>query len=247
MRNRKIWKSSKYTYKRGKLAASRDSKEVSISSRLITDLIADQYDRNLRNHAKGRLLDLGCGKVPLYEAYKDYVTENICIDWMGTLHKNEYLDYELDITENLPFRENEFDTIILSDVLEHIPVPEQLWKEMARILSTNGKIILNVPFMYWLHEQPHDYYRYTEFALRRFVDRAGLRLIMLKPVGGAPEVLADIVAKSVMRVPKLGSALAIVVQSFALGFVRTKLGKQISEGTSGYFPIGYFLIAEKPN
>ena len=77
---------------------------------------------------------------------------------------------------NLPFGDSEFDTIILSDVLEHIPVPEHLWKEMARILSRNGKIIMNVPFYYCLHEAPHDCSRYTEFALRRFVEMSGLRL-----------------------------------------------------------------------
>ena len=246
MRNRETWKPSKYICKKGKLIASRDPEEVGIGSRLITDLIADYYNSNLRIHAKGKLLDLGCGKVPLYAAYREFVTENICIDWGDTFHKNEYLDCELDITKKLPFCESEFDTIILSDVLEHIPIPEQLWKEMARILSGNGKIIMNVPFFYWLHEQPHDYYRYTEFALRRFVETSGLRLILLKPIGGAPEVLADILAKNILRLPKLGRSLAVVAQSITLGFIRTKLGKRVSEITSSHFPLVYFLIAEKP-
>jgi SAM-dependent methyltransferase len=257
MRNQEKWKSSKYIYNKGKLIASRDPKEVEFSSRLIADLTAGFYDINLRQHAKGKLLDLGCGKVPLYAAYREFVTDNICVDWGNKLNKNEYLDYELDLTRNLPFSESEFDTIILSDVLEHIPVPEQLWKEMARILSKNGKIIMNVPFYYWLHEQPHDYYRYTEFALRRFVETSGLRLIQLEPIGGAPEVMADLFAKNILRlpklggsfalVPKLGRSLALVAQWFMLGFIRTKFGKKVSETTSKFFPFGYFLIAEKPN
>ena len=247
MRNQEKWKLSKYIYKKGILTASKDSEEVGISSRLIVDLIADFYDSNLRQHAKGKLLDLGCGKVPLYAAYKEFVTDNICVDWGNTLHKNEYLDYEIDLTKNLPFSDSEFDTIILSDVLEHIPVPEHLWKEMARILSRNGKIIMNVPFYYWLHEEPHDYYRYTEFALRRFVETSGLRLIQLKPIGGAPEIMADIFAKNILRLPKLGRSLALVTQWIALGFIRTKFGKRVSEATSSSFPLGYFLIAEKPH
>ena len=246
MRNREKWKPSKYIYKKGKLIASRDPKEVGIGSRLNADLVADFYGSNLRQHAKGQLLDLGCGKVPLYAAYREFVTDNICADWSDTFHKNEHLDYEIDLTKSLPFSDSEFDTIILSDVLEHIPVPEQLWKEMARILSRNGKIIMNVPFYYWLHEQPHDYYRYTEFALRRFVEMSGLRLIQLAPIGGAPEIMADIFAKNILQLPMLGHSLAVVTQWFTLRLLRTKFGKKVSEATSGSFPLGYFLIAEKP-
>jgi SAM-dependent methyltransferase len=247
MRNQEKWKPSKYVYKQGKLIASREPKEVGIGSRLIVDLIADFYDSNLEQHAKGKLLDLGCGKVPLYEAYREFVTDIICIDWSNTLHKNEYLDYELDLTKKLPFSDKEFDTIILSDVLEHIPVPGQLWKEMTRILLRNGKIIINVPFYYWLHEEPHDYYRYTEFALRRFVEICGLRLIKLQPIGGAPEVMADIFAKNILRLPKLGRSLALAAQWLMLGFIRTKFGKKVSEATSSSFPLAYCLIAEKPH
>jgi SAM-dependent methyltransferase len=247
MRNREKWKASKYIYKKQRLIASRDPDEVAISSRLITDLVAGFYDSNLRQHAKGKLLDLGCGKVPLYAAYKEIVTDNICVDWAKTFHKNEYLDYELDITKTLPFRDGEFDTIILSDVLEHISVPEQLWMDMARILSGSGKIIMNVPFYYWIHEGPHDYYRYTEFSLRRFVEMSGLRLNMLEPIGGAPEVMADIFAKSILRVPILGRSLSLFVQWLTLGFIRTKFGKKVSEATRSHFPFGYFLVAEKPH
>ena len=247
MQNHEKWKPSKFTYNKGKLTASKDVKEVSIGSRLNAALVADIYHRNLRQHAKGKLLDLGCGKVPLYAAYKEFITDNICVDWAGTLHKNEYLDYELDLTKKLPFKDNEFDTIILSDVLEHIPVPELLWEEMTRILAINGKIIMNVPFYYWLHEQPHDYYRYTEFALRRFVDNAGLKLIQLEAVGGAPEIMTDIFAKNILRLPKVGRSLAAISQWLTLHFVRTKLGKKISAATSRNFPLGYFLVAEKPD
>jgi SAM-dependent methyltransferase len=245
VRNQETWKPSKYVYKEGKLIASRDPKEVGIGSRLISDLIAEFYDSHLEQHAKGKLLDLACGKAPLYAAYKRYVTDIVCVDWVKTINRSDYLDHELDLTKELPFRDKEFDTIILSDVLEHIPVPERLWKEMARILSRNGKIIMNVPFYYWLHEEPHDYYRYTEHALRRFVEISGLRLIKLEPIGGAPEVMADIFAKNIIRLPMLGRSLAMFTQWLILGFIKTRIGKISSKATSSSFPLGYCLIAEK--
>lgn len=225
---------------------SRDPHEVGVGSRLMVDLIAECYDAHLRHNARGKLLDLGCGKVPLFLAYKDYVTENICVDWEHTSHQSEHVDSECDLTTTLPFEDGEFDTILLSDVLEHVPQPEPLWGEISRLLAPGGRVIVNVPFYYWLHEQPYDYYRYTEFALRRFVERVGLRLLRLDPIGGAPEIVADIFAKNVLRVPWIGRSLAALSQSLTRFVIRTKLGKKVSEATRDGFPFGYFLVAQKP-
>ena len=118
------WQYSKYVYsRRGKLIASRNRKEVGIGSRLMADIIADFYSNNIPKHTKGNLLDLGCGKAPLYFVYRAYITNNICVDWKNTPHKNNYLDFECDLTKDLPFKDGEFDTIILSDVLEHYTPP----------------------------------------------------------------------------------------------------------------------------
>ena len=245
MKSKEIWKPSKYIYHKNKLIASRDRKEVGVGSRLIADLVANAYEENLKKHAKGQLLDLGCGHVPLYAAYKNYITKNICVDWENTAHKNVYLDFVCDITKPLPFSDEEFDTIILSDVLEHIAEPELLLKELARILSPGGKVLINVPFYYWLHEQPHDYYRYTEFALKRFINQVNLKLIYLNPIGGAPEVLADIVSKNFLNLRIIGRPLAIFTQWIAMMFIKTKFGARQSTKTASSFPFGYFLIAEK--
>ncbi|MCI5120118.1 MAG: class I SAM-dependent methyltransferase [Candidatus Electrothrix sp. AUS4] len=245
MKNRDKWKPTKFAHKKGKLRASRDPREVGVSSRLVADLVANLYHENLQHHAKGRLLDLGCGKVPLFSAYKDYISENICVDWENSLHKNEYLDFECDITKPLPFQDKEFDTIILADVLEHIPQPESLWNEISSILSVDGKIIMNVPFFYCLHEQPHDYYRYTEFSLRRFTENAGLKVIKLESIGGSPEIITDIFAKHIVRVSKIGRLLAILSQWITFHFIQTSVGKKVSVATRSSFPLGYFVIAQK--
>lgn len=244
MKNCDKWQPSKFILKSGRLIASRDINEVGIASRLNGNLIAEFYYKNLKIHAKGKLLDLGCGKVPLYHVYKEYITENVCVDWENTLHKNEYLDFECDLTKKLPFEDREFDTIILSDVLEHIPNPSNLWKEMARILAVDGKIIMNVPFYFWIHEAPHDYYRYTEFALKRFVEDSNLKLVKFESRGGAPEIVAMIFAKHLSWIPLIGIPLAIVAQYITEIFVQTQLGKKISEKTSQACPLGYYLIAQ---
>ena len=220
---------------------------MGVGSRLNADLVARAYEVNLPRHVRGRLLDLGCGKVPLYLAYKHLVSESICVDWHNTLHKNEHLDYECDLTTALPFADATFDTIILSDVLEHIPQPELLWKEIARLLTPKGRLVMNVPFYYWLHEEPHDYYRYTEYGLRRFVEISGLELVDLQTTGGAPEIVADIFSKSVLRMPLIGITIAMLSQWVAHALVTTKWGDKLSKSTGRRFPFGYFLVAEKPS
>jgi SAM-dependent methyltransferase len=153
----------------------------------------------LRSHCRGRLLDLGCGKVPFYGLYREYVSETVCVDWGHSLHGDNHLDREGDLTEDLPFVDASFDSILLSDVLEHIPTPEQLWFEMARLLRPGGKLLLSVPFFYWLHEESYDFYRYTKYALRRFAETTGFEVVLIKELGGAPEIVVDIFSKCISR------------------------------------------------
>jgi SAM-dependent methyltransferase len=247
MRNRDKWQPSKFVMKGGRLAASDDPDHVAVSSRMITDLVARSYAEHLGRHCRGRLLDLGCGHVPLFQAYRPFTEDNVCVDWANSLHKNDFLDYECDLREPLPFPDKSFDTIILSDVLEHLPEPQRLWDEMARVLRPDGKVLLNVPYYYCLHEEPHDYFRYTKYALDMFAANSGFRTVLIEPIGGVPEILADILAKNLRRVKIVGRPGAIAVQRACQLFLRTGLGRKVSRGTADQFPLGYFMVATRPH
>ncbi len=249
MQNKDKWSPGKYVIRNGRLRATRDTSKLKRSSRLVTDLVAARYEKAIQTYARGDLIDLGCGNVPLFVAYKDRVSSITCVDWQATKHKVDHLDHELDLTEPLPFPDNSFATIILSDVLEHIPNPEQLWSEMYRILTPGGVAIINVPFLYWVHEAPHDYYRYTEYALERFASNSNFNVISLEPIGGLPEVLADFIAKKPRVIPVIGhvfsKSTSILVQKMTWVFVHS-LGKSLSGKTAKKFPMGYFMVVEKP-
>jgi SAM-dependent methyltransferase len=231
VKNVSAWVPTKFVFRNGKLRASRDPEQVSPWSRLGSDVTARLYQAYLPKYCRGRLLDLGCGTVPFYEAYRPYIDDN--------------LDFECDITQPLPIADLPVDTIILSDVLEHLPEPEKTWTEMARVLKSSGHVIMNVRFFYGLHEQPHDYYRYTEFALRRFARNAGFEVLVLEPTGGVPEIMTDLTAKTLRRLRAVGRWIGIVLQSACAAFVSTWLGRKISEATAEQFPAGYFMIARK--
>jgi len=239
MRNSKIWKPSKYVFKNGKLSASRNHRVLNIGSRLIADIVASHYLEHLKLHASGLILDLGCGKVPLWHVYRDYIKMSVCAD----RNANPHLDLVLDLKNNLPFRGQMFDSIIMSDVLEHIPSPDNIWGELYRVLKPGGKLILNTPFYYWIHEAPHDYFRYTEFALRRFAEENGFRVINIMPIGGVMEVLTDILAKRLRSKPLIGKSLSSGIQTMCRTLLRLKAFKNYSNKTASRFPLGYFMVA----
>lgn len=244
MRNQNLWQPSKFRNQDGLLQASRDVKDVAISSRLVADAVADCFARFIPEHCSGLLLDLGCGKAPFYGTYKDYITDVVCVDWVNSFHGLSYIDISCDLSKPLPLPDQHFDTIILSDVLEHIPEPKNLWLEMARVIKPGGKLLISVPFYYWLHEEPHDYYRYTEHALRRFATLSGFDILVMEQYGGGVEILADILAKNIIINFhwRFGPLFADYVQRLASWYVsrRKPFYKKLSQ-----FPLGYFLVVKK--
>jgi SAM-dependent methyltransferase len=243
MKNEQAWQATKFSANADKLSVG---PAASAASWLITQLVAQAYQRHLPTHARGRLVDLGCGTVPLYGAYRPLVSEITCVDWSGNAGSAQHLDVAHDLNQPLPLDDNRYDTAILSDVLEHIRRPEALLGEVARILAPGGRLLLNVPFFYWLHEQPHDYFRYSEHALRSFIEQAGLRLITLEGLGGAPEVLADVVGKHLSQVPLVGSLGARWLQQSAWAVASLPAVSRALTQSRQRFPMAYFLVAEKP-
>lgn len=240
MKDPQNWQPSKFIKTEAGWLGSRDPHELAIQSRLIGDILARVYFEAIRTHASGKLLDLGCGKVPLYGMYKDLITENICVDWESSFHLNRQIDYFVDLNGALPIGDGQFDTIISSDVLEHIARPDNMWAEMVRVLRPGGKVILGTPFFYWLHEEPHDYHRFTAHKLRMFCSDYGLAVVELHAYGGVPEVILDILGKQLHH-PSLAALWAKMGQ-WLLG--RAAIQK-VSARTRGSFPLGYCLVALK--
>jgi SAM-dependent methyltransferase len=242
VRNREQWRPSKVVrdVRSGRYMPS--PTHVGVGSRFVSTLTIDEYVRLIRTYASGVLLDCGCGAVPYYEIYVDLVAENVCIDWEHTAHGHDYIDEYVDLNGPLPFSDDSFDTVLLADVLAHIARPWSLVPEIARVLRPGGVLILGTPFLYWLNEQPHDYYRYTEFGLRRFCDDSGLDVVELEPYGGYPDVLLDLISKMVVR----GERTARLLLAVAGILGRTGVYRRLRERTKTTFPLGYFLVARKP-
>ncbi len=68
---------------------------------------------------------------------------------------------------NLPFRDEEFEIILCTEVLEHTRNPQIVINEMYRVLKRGGTVVLSTRFVYPIHDAPNDYWRFTSFGLKR--------------------------------------------------------------------------------
>ena len=151
---------------------------------------------------KGKLLDIGCGQMPYREliSKKSEITAYVGVDIANALiyDPNIRPDFTWD-GEKLPFQDNEFDTILMIEVLEHIPCPIISLKEAFRVLNNGGILLFTVPFLWPLHEPPNDEYRYTPFSIKRIFEQSGFSNIQIHANGGWHASLAQMLGLWVRR------------------------------------------------
>lgn len=210
-------------------------------------ILGRAYEPVIRRYASGRLVDLGCGNVPYYGWYRDQVSEAVCVDWEHTVRGTSHLDHVADLNGPLDFLEsNSFDTVLCTDVLEHIHAPEVLFSEMVRMTRPGGHIIVAVPFLYWIHEAPHDHHRYTEHKLRHWCKEHQLEVTGLLIYGGWPEVLFDLVYKGIDYLHLPGKRFLLGTWSgFGRLMAKFPAVKRMSQRSRSAFPLGYVLVARK--
>lgn len=75
-------------------------------------------------------------------------------------------DIVMSVTD-LDFSPNSFDTVILAEVLEHVKEPWRVDAQISGVLSHGGALVISTPFLFPIHDEPHDYWRFTSFGLAR--------------------------------------------------------------------------------
>ncbi len=121
-------------------------------------------------YLKGICADIGSGNAIYKKTILSQVDEYIAVD-KGDIHqhmfkasKEKFIDADI---KDLPFDNKSIDTVILTQVLEHIDEPFKALDEIKRVLKKDAVLILSVPFIYHAHATPYDYFRFSEYGLRK--------------------------------------------------------------------------------
>lgn len=145
----------------------------------------------MKKYCYGKTVDLGAGRGKYKKIIKQYATEYISIDNGSSNYQfkkeNEIgnIDLVCDLeNEKIPLQNSSVDTIICTEVIEHIANPPHLFKEINRILKPNGYLILSSDWLSPYHPEPKDYWRFSPDAYKYLCQISNLKLIECNSKGG---------------------------------------------------------------
>lgn len=204
--------------------------------------------------ARGRVLDIGCAG----GALRDHLAQDceyIGLDYPETVlsmygtRPTVFGDAGM-----LPFAKGSFDAVVILDVLEHLPDPQACLCEAERVLRDRGAVLVHVPFLYPLHDEPFDFWRMTRYGLHRIFQHAGLRIETIRAEGAPAEtavlLLNLALARAVLRAANVfAPAIALGVVAAPLILFTNCLGWLLGKLTRDdtFMPTAYWVYAVAAN
>ncbi len=144
--------------------------------------------------------------------------------------------------ETLPFPDATFEAAINIVTLEHVLHPAKVICELSRVLAPGGRLLLVAPLQWEEHQQPHDFGRFTRYALDHLLRQAGFAEISIEPVGGIFRLISRRLLNALQFFPGLLMPVAAVF--FAPPALVLPLLDPLDRDRS--FTLGYICTARKP-
>lgn len=125
------------------------------------------------------VLDIGCGEKPYADLFAGtrYIGLDCSVDGAAP-------DLLADAMQ-LPLADACADLVFTTQVIEHVRHPERMVAECARVLKPGGHLVMTGPFYWPLHEEPHDYHRFTCHGFDNLLRAQGLEPLSITPDCGA--------------------------------------------------------------
>lgn len=167
-----------------------------------------------RPHAHGVFLDYGCGGQPYRDFFAGSVARYIGADVVAS--QGVKLDLKIDPDKPLRLPDGSVDTILSTQVLEHVPDFGFYLGECWRLLRPGGALILTVPMQWRHHETPFDYWRFTRYGIVAALEQRGFRVEDASPCGGVFALIGQILLSHLAETGKIKPLLFRLVNRTAL-------------------------------
>lgn len=100
--------------------------------------------------------------------------------YLGTdLYPYPHIDFVSDFCTQTPLRKQCVDYVLLSSMLEHVYAFRDMVGNVTKATKPGGLLLIMVPHIVSLHQQPYDFLRYTHHSLRRLAQDNGYEILEL--------------------------------------------------------------------
>jgi ubiquinone/menaquinone biosynthesis C-methylase UbiE len=100
-----------------------------------------------------KILDVGCGWGRELARLKNAIGIDICLPFLRAARNYTNNDVILASATSLPFKEDAFDCLVMSEVIEHLKEQETAMREAVRVLKDQGRIVLQTPNSHWTRQK----------------------------------------------------------------------------------------------
>ena len=197
---------------------------------------------------KGCLLDIGCGRMPYRQFFRKtdfYIGIDLPLEKSAT-KSIKHADLFADALY-LPFQEKTFDGVLATEVLEHVPDGKKLFAEISRILKPGGKLLVTVPMVIRLHEEPHDDILNSLLGLRYLCAENNLNVLNIEATSGFWETIGQEINRHfwehLNRKRNIFLSAIIIPVCLIIQFLAYFLDRLDHDPK---LPLGWCLLAEKP-
>ncbi len=192
---------------------------------------------------KGKVLDVGGKKTNRKGSFVP-PKKNI-ISWKYVNLDESTMPDIISSVENMPIENSSIDIVIMTELIEYLQHPSLVFKEVHRILKNKGRVIISSPLIHPIHgDSWEDRYRFTDVKLKEYVEVAGLKILLMEPMGSLGSVIFDILRASIGyagngKNKRFRNLLLRALKPFF------KFIDILSKDQKKYINTGYFVVAEK--
>jgi len=159
----------------------------------------------------------------------------------------------------IPVADERFDAVLFNQVMEHLADPVSVLAELRRVMKPGARALCSAPLFYEEHEQPYDFYRYTQFGWRHLIEMAGFEVERLDWAEGYFGTVAYQLETAAKYLPGRKEAAARGIGGFGTGLMlgAAKRGFRLLANwfynldergryTAAGYPKNYVVIIRKP-